>query len=93
MSKIVPGDIIMLSAGDMIPADVRILSSKDLFVSQSALTGESIPVEKFDSPDLYKNKENCNVTDLPNMCFMGTNVTSGSAKALVVATGNSTYFG
>jgi len=93
MSKIVPGDIIMLSAGDMIPADVRILSSKDLFVSQSALTGESMPVEKFDTPDLSKTKENCNVTDLPNMCFMGTNVTSGSAKALVIATGNSTYFG
>lgn len=93
MSKIVPGDIIMLSAGDMIPADVRILSSKDLFISQSVLTGESMPVEKFDKPDFSKNKENCNVTDLTNMCFMGTNVTSGSAKALVVATGNSTYFG
>jgi Mg2+-importing ATPase len=89
---LVPGDILHLSAGDMIPADVRLLESKDLFVSQSALTGESMPVEKSESPP-----SNGAETDEPlqrsNLCFLGTNIVSGSAVAVVVATGSRTYFG
>lgn len=91
ITEVVPGDIIRLAAGDMIPADLRIISSKDLFVSQSALTGESEPVEKY-----YKVKndnENKNITDLENICLMGTNVVSGSATGVVLSTGNETYFG
>ncbi len=78
LKEVVPGDVVFLSAGDMIPADVRIIQSKDLFVSQAMLTGESLPVEK---------------SEKDNICFMGTNVVSGTARALVVATGNDTYFG
>jgi Mg2+-importing ATPase len=90
MKNLVPGDIVVLSAGDMIPADLRVLSAKDLFISQAAMTGESLPVEKF--PVLHKS--NCaNPLDLENICFMGTNVVSGSAMALVVTTGEHTYFG
>ena len=90
ITELVPGDVIKLSAGDMVPADVRLLAAKDLFVSQAALTGESFPVEKtagavHHSPD--------NVLDRPNLCFMGTNVVSGSATALVVNTGAATFFG
>ncbi|MDR0923602.1 MAG: magnesium-translocating P-type ATPase [Hungatella sp.] len=86
----VVGDIVHLAAGDMIPADMRILHAKDLFVSQSALTGESEAVEKFpDSPrDGYDT-----VTECPNLAFMGTNVISGSAIGVVVATGDDTIFG
>ncbi|MBM3115014.1 magnesium-translocating P-type ATPase [Jeongeupia naejangsanensis] len=87
---LVPGDIVQLSAGDMIPADLRVLTAKDLFVSQAALTGESLPVEKFaDQPDHAER----NPLALANLCFMGTNVVSGSATALVIGTGNRTYFG
>ncbi|MCX7883535.1 MAG: magnesium-translocating P-type ATPase [Caloramator sp.] len=89
MSKIAVGDIINLSAGDMIPADVRIISSKDLFVSQSSLTGESEPVEKFSA---IKKNEDLTITELDNICLLGTNVVSGSATAVVIATGNDTYF-
>lgn len=89
---IVPGDIIFLSAGDMLPADVFLISSKELFVSQSALTGEAMPVEKFDIP-IYKQSKAKNLLDTPNMCFTGTNVLNGTAHAVVVATGNHTYFG
>jgi len=89
--ELVPGDIISLSAGDMIPADIRVLTSKDLFISQAVLTGESLPVEKY---DVSAAKEKItNLLDLDNVCFMGTNVVSGAATALVVATGNNTYFG
>ncbi|HEX2985757.1 MAG TPA: magnesium-translocating P-type ATPase [Caproiciproducens sp.] len=91
MSDLLPGDIVVLAGGDMIPADVRILRAKDLFVSQSALTGESEPVEKFPEPD--RSSENPNLFDLRNICFMGTNVVSGSATAVVLATGDDTYFG
>ena len=87
---LVPGDMVLLSAGDMIPADVRILSCKDLFVSQAAMTGESIPVEKF--PD-NRHAASKNPVEFDNIGFMGTNVVSGSARALVVTTGNQTYFG
>ncbi|MDF1494124.1 magnesium-translocating P-type ATPase [Caproiciproducens sp. CPB-2] len=91
MAELLPGDIVVLSGGDMIPADVRILKAKDLFVSQSALTGEAEPVEKYPEPG--KTTEGHNLFDLRNICFMGTNVISGAATAVVLATGDFTYFG
>lgn len=91
MADLLPGDIVVLSAGDMIPADVRILRAKDLFVSQSALTGESEPVEKY--AEMGKSSEEASLFELRNICFMGTNVVSGSATAVVLATGDRTYFG
>ena len=87
---LVPGDVIVLSAGDMIPADCRLLTAKDLFVSQSAMTGESMPVEKF---AVQRDAKAINPLELDNILFMGTNVVSGSAVAVVLATGNATYFG
>ena len=87
---LVPGDMIHLSAGDMVPADVRIISSKDLFVNQAALTGESLPVDKH-APKI--EKEIKNPLELSNICFMGTNVESGTATAVVVVTGKDSYFG
>lgn len=87
--ELVPGDHVLLSAGDMIPADCRVLSAKDLFVAQAAMTGESLPVEKF----VDAAQDGGTVLEQPNLLFMGTNVVSGSATALVLATGNSTYFG
>ena len=90
LRELVPGDIIKLSAGDMIPGDVRILTSKDLFVSQGSLTGESLPVEKFHDPE---TKDVSSPTELKNTCFMGTSVESGTATAVVVMTGVGTYFG
>lgn len=90
--ELVPGDVVMLSAGDMIPADVRIIESKDLFVSQSSLTGESDSIEKFAT--LSKSRKHSgSIVDLDNICFMGSNVVSGSAKGIVFATGNHTYLG
>jgi Mg2+-importing ATPase len=91
IKKLVPGDVIMLSAGDMIPADCRIVQSKDLFVSQSMLTGESLPVEKRSLA--VRDAEDKPLVELDNICFMGTNVVSGFATAIVVNTGNQTYFG
>src|SRR5471032_3274118 len=88
--KLVQGDIIVLSAGDMIPADCRLLSAKDLFVSQAAMTGESLPVEKMAELAEGNGKD---PMDMANLLFMGTNVISGAATALVLATGNRTYFG
>src|SRR5471032_1481377 len=88
--KLVQGDIIVLSAGDMIPADCRLLSAKDLFVSQAAMTGESLPVEKMAELADGNGKD---PMDMANLLFMGTNVISGAATALVLATGNRTYFG
>ena len=88
--EVVVGDIVSLSAGSMIPADLRIISSKDLYVGQSALTGESDSVKK------VSNSENLNInniSDLDTICFMGTNVISGSAKGVVIKTGDDTYFG
>ncbi len=90
VDELVPGDIVHLSAGDMIPADVRLLSAKDLFVSQAALTGESLPVEKFAGPAADSP---LNELDHPCICFMGTNVISGTGVALVIQTGAATYFG
>ena len=85
---LVPGDIILLSAGDMIPADVRLIATKDLFLSQSTLTGESLPTEKH--ADLLDHKEK-NPLELTNLCFMGTTVVSGSGTAVVAETGSHTY--
>ena len=92
MKNLVPGDVIFLSAGDMIPADVRLISSKELFVSQSALTGEAMPVEKYDK---LTDKESSitNPIDMPNLCFVGTNILNGTATAVILTTGNNTYFG
>ncbi|HBA3650114.1 TPA: magnesium-translocating P-type ATPase [Escherichia coli] len=87
---LVPGDLIVLSAGDMIPADCRVLSAKDLFVAQAAMTGESMPVEKF---AVQRDVKAINPLELDNILFMGTNVVSGSATAVVLGTGNGTYFG
>lgn len=87
---LVPGDIILLSAGDMIPGDCRILSAKDLFVSQAAMTGESMPVEKY---ALQHSMDVNSPLELDNLVFMGTNVVSGTAKAVVLNTGIQTYFG
>ncbi|RKS24290.1 Mg2+-importing ATPase [Pseudomonas sp. WPR_5_2] len=90
IKQLVPGDLIVLSAGDMIPADCRVLSAKDLFVSQAAMTGESMPVEKF--PRRH-DSDTLNPLDLDNILFMGTNVVSGTAMAVILTTGNNTYFG
>ena len=91
MGELVPGDIVYLSAGDMVPADVRLVAAKDLFVSQSSLTGEALPVEKMDRATQPPGPTA--LTGLPTICFMGTNVVSGTATAVVVTTGNSTSFG
>jgi P-type Mg2+ transporter len=92
IDEIVPGDIVNLSAGDMIPADLRLLSAKDLFVNQSTLTGEAMPVEKLpDAPS--RSAEGEDAFDLPNVCFMGGNVVSGYANGVIVSTGSRTYFG
>ena len=90
ISEIVPGDIVLLQAGAMIPADVRLLSAKDFFVSQSVLTGESMPVEK---TALVSSDDVSSPWDLPNACFLGSNVISGTARALVVNTGGHTMLG
>ncbi len=94
ISALVPGDIVYLSAGDMIPADVRLLSAKDLFVSQAMLTGESIPVEKHAAlPPKAPDFRTRNIVDIETICFMGSNVVSGLATAVVAVTGNRTYLG
>jgi len=103
IQHLVVGDIVALSAGDMIPADVRLLTSRDLFVSQAILTGEAVPVEKHDTAGGLTKKPVPaaqagaptpeDALDLANICFMGTNIVSGSATAVVVATGKNTYFG
>lgn len=89
MEDLVVGDIVHLSAGDMIPADLRILAAKDLFVSQSSLTGESEPIEKM--ADASDKKDN--ITDYTNIAFMGSNVISGSATAVVISVNDYTLFG
>ena len=91
IKQLVPGDIIYLSAGDMMPADLRIMQSKDLFVSQAMLTGEAMPVEKREQ--IVLDGDSKSVLELENICFMGTNVVSGTAAAVVVNTGGHTYFG
>ena len=91
MAEVVPGDIIYLSAGDMIPADIRVISCKDLFVGQSSLTGESEPVEKLDY--LKERDRGIAICDLDNILLLGTSIISGSAIGVVVSTGNDTYLG
>ncbi|WP_413675832.1 magnesium-translocating P-type ATPase [Pantoea dispersa] len=99
ITSLVPGDVIYLSAGDLVPADVRLLDSRDLFISQAILTGESLPVEKYDvtghvaSKQASASDKDASLLELGSVCLMGTNVSSGSAKAVVVATGGETYFG
>jgi Mg2+-importing ATPase len=100
MRDLVVGDIVSLQAGDMIPADIRLIQSRDLFISQAVLTGEALPVEKYDTLGAVAEKSadapsgaQTGLLDLPHICFMGTNVVSGTATAIVVATGAETYFG
>jgi len=88
IEEAVPGDVVKLASGDMIPGDVRFIEAKDLFIDQSQLTGESNPVEKFTFAG-----ESAGVTELANIGFMGSNVVSGSAKAIILTTGENTYFG
>ncbi len=90
LARLVPGDIVQLSAGDMIPADVRILTCRDLFVTQASLTGESLPVEKFETAGALGDR---NALEIRNLCFLGTSVESGTATAVVVETGSRTYLG
>lgn len=91
MEELVPGDILQLASGDIIPADIRLLHSKNIYISQSALTGESLPIEKSDTlKNVFEVK---NPLELDNICFMGTNVDIGIATAMVIATGTRTYFG
>ncbi len=90
LEEVVVGDIIHLAAGDMIPADMRIIQAKDLFVSQSALTGESVAVEKIPGA---VSTEYDTLAEYPNLAFMGSNVISGSAAGVIVATGDETIFG
>ena len=86
------GDIVVLSAGSMIPADLRVIEAKDLYVGQSSLTGESDSVKKLVNTNL-SIKDIDNISDIDTICFMGTNVVSGSAKGVVIKTADSTYFG
>jgi Mg2+-importing ATPase len=90
LSLLVPGDVIRLAAGDMTPADVRVLSAKDLFLNQSALTGEALPMEKNAGT---ASKDIHNPLELGNLCFLGSNVVSGTSLAVVLHTGERTYFG
>ncbi len=90
---IVIGDIVVLSAGDMIPADLRVLEAKDLYIGQSSLTGESDSVRKLAESELKSVDDIEFITDIDTICFMGTNVISGSAKAVVIKTADDTYFG
>ena len=89
IKQLVPGDIVVLSAGDMIPADCRVMTATDLFIGQSAMTGEALPVEKYS----VARSESQSALEMANLVFMGTNVISGAASAVVLATGNETYFG
>lgn len=90
LKLLVPGDLAVLSAGDMVPADIRLLTCKDLYVNQAALTGESLPVEKSATEQPIGSD---GPLEESHNCFLGTNVVSGIATAVVVNTGNNTYFG
>lgn len=92
ISSLVPGDIVKLAAGDMIPADIRIIETKDLFVSQGTLTGESEAIDKRAEASGGDSRGR-SIVELENICFMGSNVVSGSATGIVVSTGNNTYLG
>ena len=88
--ELVPGDVVSLAAGDMIPADLRIVSAKDFFVSQSSLTGESFPAEKF---AIESNPGASTCIELTSIAFLGTSVETGTAMGIVIATGEQTYLG
>jgi Mg2+-importing ATPase len=90
IERLVPGDVVRLSAGDMIPADLRLLEAKDLFIDQATLTGEAMPAEKYAHAS---DKEGNDPFDLPNLCFMGANVVSGYATGVILRTGPHTFFG
>ncbi|MEG1212034.1 MAG: magnesium-translocating P-type ATPase [Leclercia sp.] len=90
IDQLVPGDVVKLAAGDMIPADLRILQARDLFVAQASLTGESLPVEKVARS---RDPQQSNPLECDTLCFMGTTVVSGTAQAIVIATGGNTWFG
>ena len=90
LKELVPGDIVNLSAGDMIPADVLLITVKDLFINQAALTGESLPIEKHQTPNIQRGIP---PLELSNICYLGTSVESGAATAVILATGAQTYFG
>ncbi|ELY4665148.1 magnesium-translocating P-type ATPase [Cronobacter muytjensii] len=102
VEALVPGDIVFLSAGDLVPADLRLLESRDLFISQAMLSGESLPVEKYDvtadiqskgASHAHQPAAGISLLDRGNICLMGTSVASGHARGVVVATGAETYFG
>jgi Mg2+-importing ATPase len=90
LRELVPGDVVRLSSGDMIPGDVRLMAAKDLFVIQATLTGESLPVEKTEAPD---TRDKVSAIERSNLCFLGASVESGAATAVILATGAQTYFG
>jgi Mg2+-importing ATPase len=90
LDQLVPGDIVKLAAGDMIPADLRVVQARDLFVAQASLTGESLPIEKVAKT---RHPAQTNPLESDTLCFMGTNVVSGTAQAMVIATGGDTWFG
>jgi len=90
LEQLVPGDVIHLAAGDMVPADVRLLSSKDLFVNQATLTGEMMPVEK---RELIDKQGTETLLEIATLCFLGTNIETGTATAAVLTTGKDTYLG
>lgn len=91
LSEVVPGDIVILTAGDIVPADARVISSKDFFVDQSTLTGESFPIEK--TPTQLATNDVSSETSWTNYLFLGTSIVSGSAQAVVVRTGSNTEYG
>ncbi|MBP1044909.1 magnesium-translocating P-type ATPase [Enterococcus sp. BWM-S5] len=93
MDEVVPGDIITLATGDMIPADAVLIWTKDLFINQSSLTGESMPVEKFVDAGVEKNQQDVSALDMQDLVFMGTDVLSGQGKAIILKTGQNTFFG
>lgn len=94
VEALVPGDIVLLSAGDRVPADLRLLASRDLFISQAMLSGESLPVEKYDiTANEQRPVVDVNLPDRSNICLMGTSVASGTARGVVVATGPQTWLG
>ena len=93
LKEVTLGDTVKLSAGSMIPADIRIIESKDLYVGQSSITGESDAVRKETNTEIESIEDIDSITDLDTICFMGTNVISGTAKGIVIKTGDNTYFG
>jgi len=90
LAELVPGDVVELSAGDMIPADLRLLACKDLFIIQASMTGEAFPVEKFAAPE---QRDGRSPLELKNLCYLGTSVESGSATGVIVCTGLKTFLG